>query len=280
MALAGLLKGQIGELAIRIAEAKASLGWTEALARGILCNMLVCLAVWLTFAARDVAGQDPGHPAADLGLRPARIRALDRQSLPDPRRLDGRGVGRMGWLPGQPGSGHHRQHHRRRGRGGPHVSPGLPAEAADGVSRRRVPASPRRRGPLRRRPASRGGYRAGAACVRRPGPLRPRLAHRPLSPWPATAPAAAGSSGLPTGSDPQRILRAQEAALLHVAAHCHGLRRCQPAGHHGGPGSGAGCGHGCRGCRGRRADRGFWRKFCGGCCWRSPSFSRGCSPWP
>ena len=95
MALAGLLKGQVGELAIRIAEAKASLGWTEALARGILCNMLVCLAVWLTFAARDVAGQDPGHPAADLGLRPARIRALDCQSLPDPRRLDGRGVGRM-----------------------------------------------------------------------------------------------------------------------------------------------------------------------------------------
>jgi len=57
MALTGLLRGQVGELAIRIAEAKASLGWTEALARGILCNMLVCLAVWLTFAARDVAGK-------------------------------------------------------------------------------------------------------------------------------------------------------------------------------------------------------------------------------
>lgn len=57
MALAGLLKGQVGEVATRLAEAKASLGWTEALARGILCNMLVCLAVWLTFAARDVAGK-------------------------------------------------------------------------------------------------------------------------------------------------------------------------------------------------------------------------------
>jgi formate/nitrite transporter len=57
MAMAGLLKGQAGDLAIRIAEAKAGLGWTEALARGILCNMLVCLAVWLTFAARDVAGK-------------------------------------------------------------------------------------------------------------------------------------------------------------------------------------------------------------------------------
>jgi formate/nitrite transporter FocA (FNT family) len=28
-----------------------------AFARGILCNALVCLAVWLTFAARDVAGK-------------------------------------------------------------------------------------------------------------------------------------------------------------------------------------------------------------------------------
>jgi formate/nitrite transporter FocA (FNT family) len=27
------------------------------LARGILCNVLVCLAVWLSFAARDAAGK-------------------------------------------------------------------------------------------------------------------------------------------------------------------------------------------------------------------------------
>ena len=37
-----------------ISEAKSALGPLEAFTRGILCNMLVCLAVWLTFAARSV----------------------------------------------------------------------------------------------------------------------------------------------------------------------------------------------------------------------------------
>ena len=54
MAAAGLLSAKAGEVAIRVSEAKAGLGWIEALSRGILCNMLVCLAVWLTFAARSV----------------------------------------------------------------------------------------------------------------------------------------------------------------------------------------------------------------------------------
>ena len=36
-----------------IAEAKAALGPMEAFTRGILCNMLVCLAVWVSFAARS-----------------------------------------------------------------------------------------------------------------------------------------------------------------------------------------------------------------------------------
>ncbi|MFO1121808.1 MAG: formate/nitrite transporter family protein [Hyphomicrobiales bacterium] len=53
----GLLKGAVADVVVRVAEAKTSLGWLEALSRGILCNMLVCLAVWLTFAARDVTGK-------------------------------------------------------------------------------------------------------------------------------------------------------------------------------------------------------------------------------
>lgn len=53
MAISGLLGGPMGEAARQIAEAKAGLGWSEALARGFLCNMLVCLAVWLSFAARS-----------------------------------------------------------------------------------------------------------------------------------------------------------------------------------------------------------------------------------
>ncbi len=55
MAASGLLSGKAGDVAMRVAEAKAGLGWLEALARGVLCNMLVCLAVWLTFAARSVS---------------------------------------------------------------------------------------------------------------------------------------------------------------------------------------------------------------------------------
>ena len=55
MYVAGLLEGANGDTVQKIAEAKTSLGPIEALVRGILCNTLVCLAVWLTFAARSVA---------------------------------------------------------------------------------------------------------------------------------------------------------------------------------------------------------------------------------
>lgn len=40
-----------------MASAKLSLSSTEAFARGILCNMLVCLAIWLCYAARSVVGK-------------------------------------------------------------------------------------------------------------------------------------------------------------------------------------------------------------------------------
>ena len=49
--------GAVAETAIRIAEAKVALGFGQAFFRGILCNVLVCLAVWLCFAAHDVAGK-------------------------------------------------------------------------------------------------------------------------------------------------------------------------------------------------------------------------------
>jgi formate/nitrite transporter len=49
--------GAVGEAAGMIAKAKLSLWEGEAFFRGVLCNALVCLAVWLCFAARDVAGK-------------------------------------------------------------------------------------------------------------------------------------------------------------------------------------------------------------------------------
>lgn len=54
---AGLLSGEFGKKAMSIAQAKTALGPEEAIMRGILCNMLVCLAVWLALAARTVTGK-------------------------------------------------------------------------------------------------------------------------------------------------------------------------------------------------------------------------------
>jgi len=37
---------------LNIANAKVELGFVQAVALGVLCNALVCLAVWMTFSAR------------------------------------------------------------------------------------------------------------------------------------------------------------------------------------------------------------------------------------
>jgi len=47
----------MGNVAVRIAETKLNLGFIEALSRGILCNMLVCLAVIMCIASRTVVGK-------------------------------------------------------------------------------------------------------------------------------------------------------------------------------------------------------------------------------
>jgi len=48
----------VGKAAAAIAEAKTiKLGWGAALLRGIGCNWLVCLAVWMAIASDDIAGK-------------------------------------------------------------------------------------------------------------------------------------------------------------------------------------------------------------------------------
>lgn len=47
--------GSVGDSALTIAATKTGLGWGQAVALGILCNALVCLAIWLTYAARSLA---------------------------------------------------------------------------------------------------------------------------------------------------------------------------------------------------------------------------------
>ena len=46
--------GAVGEMMVRIARSKISLDPVSAVARGVLCNVLVCLAVWLCMGARSV----------------------------------------------------------------------------------------------------------------------------------------------------------------------------------------------------------------------------------
>ncbi|MGI9331724.1 MAG: formate/nitrite transporter family protein [Gammaproteobacteria bacterium] len=49
--------GAQAETAIAIARAKVELDFTQSFVRGVLCNVLVCLAVWLSYASHRVAGK-------------------------------------------------------------------------------------------------------------------------------------------------------------------------------------------------------------------------------
>lgn len=46
--------GAFGATALAIAQGKLQLGFVQAIALGVLCNGLVCLAVWLSYAGRSV----------------------------------------------------------------------------------------------------------------------------------------------------------------------------------------------------------------------------------
>ncbi|MDD3364316.1 MAG: formate/nitrite transporter family protein [Syntrophomonas sp.] len=47
----------MGIKAMAIAKGKLTLTFTQAFMRGICCNWLVCLAVWMAFAAKDIVGK-------------------------------------------------------------------------------------------------------------------------------------------------------------------------------------------------------------------------------
>jgi formate/nitrite transporter len=58
--LSGILDlndGAVGQTTQAIAQSKVSLAVVPAFVRGILCNILVCLAVWMCFAAHTVTGK-------------------------------------------------------------------------------------------------------------------------------------------------------------------------------------------------------------------------------
>lgn len=93
--LTGLLDGPMGAVAAKVATAKASLPPVEAFVRGALCNALVCLAVWLSFAARSATDKILGvlwpvtafvalgleHSVANMFLFPAGLWAGSEASI-------------------------------------------------------------------------------------------------------------------------------------------------------------------------------------------------------
>ncbi|MEJ5990152.1 formate/nitrite transporter family protein [Ramlibacter sp. PS3R-8] len=50
----GMGAGAVGRTVVRIALAKQDLPWQEAFFRAVMCNVLVCMAVWMAMAGRSV----------------------------------------------------------------------------------------------------------------------------------------------------------------------------------------------------------------------------------
>lgn len=50
----GMNAGAVGDTMVSVAASKAGLPWLTAFFRGIMCNVLVCLAVWMGFAGKSV----------------------------------------------------------------------------------------------------------------------------------------------------------------------------------------------------------------------------------
>ncbi|MHC1720444.1 MAG: formate/nitrite transporter family protein [Clostridiaceae bacterium] len=55
--LLGSSAGQLGGMTIKIASYKVGLTFIQAFYLGIMCNWLVCLAVWMCYGAKDMAGK-------------------------------------------------------------------------------------------------------------------------------------------------------------------------------------------------------------------------------
>jgi formate/nitrite transporter len=94
---AGLFGGKVGAKALNIAKAKVELGFGAALLRGILCNWLVCVAVWLAMASKNVIGKIFGiffpimafvtmgfeHSVANMFFIPMGLMVSDNQTILD-----------------------------------------------------------------------------------------------------------------------------------------------------------------------------------------------------
>ncbi|WP_138207130.1 formate/nitrite transporter family protein [Haloimpatiens lingqiaonensis] len=49
--------GQVGATLLKVASNKSGLSFSTAFTSGIMCNIIVCLAVWASYAAKDIVGK-------------------------------------------------------------------------------------------------------------------------------------------------------------------------------------------------------------------------------
>jgi formate transporter len=136
---AGLNGGGIGAATIKIAAAKCQLDFVTAFLRAVLCNLLVCMAVWMAMAGRSVVDKVVVIVPPIAIFVAAGFRALDRQHVFHSARLDagdfrpglrgraGGGGGDDRRLPRQRDPGDPRQSGRRQRAGGAGLLPDLPA---------------------------------------------------------------------------------------------------------------------------------------------------------
>ena len=73
--------GRVGLSILKTAVAKIEPDVVTLFFKGVLCNVLVCLAVWLAYAGRSVADKIVALISAGLGLHRGRLRALRGQHV-------------------------------------------------------------------------------------------------------------------------------------------------------------------------------------------------------
>jgi formate transporter len=76
--------GAVGRAVTDLALAKAALPPGEAFFRGVLCNVLVCLAVWMALAGRSVVDKAVAVVFPVTAFVARRLRAFNRQHVPLP----------------------------------------------------------------------------------------------------------------------------------------------------------------------------------------------------
>jgi formate/nitrite transporter len=107
----GLFGNQLAAFTIKVAAAKSSLPFINAFVLGILCNFLVCVAVWMNYAAKDIAGRILGmyfpvmlfvlsgfeHSVANMYYVPAGLFALSNPAYAEAAAAAGVNTASLTW---------------------------------------------------------------------------------------------------------------------------------------------------------------------------------------